>query len=159
MGKCWKCDRQGVFLAIGPKSGLCIDCLEDANEAALDTIRKIKAGGEIRDQVLKQIDSITAIEVAEQAVSEIVNSPFSVWDISTHSSPDQLNRIRRSTSVKILSYDEDTQTAIVASSGGRTYTTTFTSCSCGDFIAKHLPCKHMYSLASKHGGVDFTKYL
>lgn len=159
MAKCWKCNRQGLFLQIGPKSGLCIDCLELASETAAETIKKLSKGGNERAEVLKKIDSLKAAEVAEKAVESIGLSAFSHWDISVHSSVDQLNRIRRSTSVKIISYDKDNQTAIVASSGSGTYTTTFEKCSCGDFISRRLPCKHMYRLAAVYGGIDFSKYL
>lgn len=159
MGKCWKCNRQGPSLAIGPKSGLCIDCLEEACEIATATLEKLSKGGQERAQVLDQIDTITATEVAEKAIAEAKDSAFAIWDASVHSTPDQLNRIRRSISVKIISYDPDTQTAVVAGSGKSTYTTSFSTCTCGDFISRHLPCKHMYRLAAQYGGVDFSKQL
>lgn len=159
MGKCWKCNRQSPFLAIGPKSGLCINCLEEACEIATATLEKLSKGGQERAQVLDQIDTITATEVAEKTVAEVKDSAFLEWDVSVHSTTDQLNRIRRSTSVKIISYDPDTQTATIAGSGKSVYTTSFVKCSCGDFISRRLPCKHMYRLAAVHGGMDFSKYL
>lgn len=159
MGKCWKCNRQGPFLAIGPKSGLCIDCLEEACEIATSTLEKLSKGGQARAQVLDQIDTITATDVAEKAMAEAKDSAFSKWDVSVHSTTDQLNRIRRSASVKIISYESDTQTAVVAGSGKSTYSTSFSACTCGDFISRRLPCKHMYRLAALYGGVDFSKHL
>lgn len=159
MGKCWKCNRQGPFSAIGPKSGLCINCLEEACEIATATLEKLSKGGQERAQVLDQIDTITATEVAEKAMADAKGSAFAEWDVSVHSTTDQLNRIRRSTSVKIISYDSDSQTAIIAGSGKNTYTTSFSTCTCGDFISRRLPCKHMYRLAAQYGGVDFSKHL
>lgn len=159
MGKCWKCNRQSPFLAIGPKSGLCINCLEEACETATTAIKELSKGGKSREQMLKQIDILTATSVAEKAMAETDNSSFGEWDISVHSSADQLNRIRRSTTVKIINFDPNTQTATVAGSGKSTYTTTFSKCSCGDFISRRLPCKHMYKLAAVHGNMDFSKYL
>ena len=159
MAKCWKCNRQGLFLQVGHKSGLCIDCLDIACEAAAKTIKKLSKGGKARAEVLEQIDTLSATEVAQKATANARSSVFAQWDVSVHSSVDQLNRIRRSTSVKVISFDNDTQTAIVAGSGSSTYTTTFAKCSCGDFIARRLPCKHMYRVAALYGGIDFSKYL
>lgn len=159
MGKCWKCNRQGPFLEIGRKSGLCIDCLEEAYEIANSTLEKLSKGGQERAHVLEQIDTITATDIAKKAMAEADNPAFAEWDVSVHSTPEQLNRIKRSTSVKIVSYDHNTQIAIIAGSGKSTYTTSFGKCTCGDFISRHLPCKHMYRLAAQYGGVDFSKHL
>ena len=158
MAKCWKCGRGGLLLQVG-KSGLCIDCLEAANEAALATIAELRKGGEARRHVLDILDVETAKDVAMQAVTDLSNSEFSMWDAAVHVSPDQLSRIRRSASVRIISFDQEAKAAVVAGSKGSTYTTTFERCSCGDFIARRLPCKHMYKLAALHGGVDFSQYL
>lgn len=158
MAKCWKCGRHGMFLQVG-KSGLCIECLEAANEAALAMISELKRGGEARAHVLNILDVELAKDVTMQAIPELNGSEFSAWDASVHVSPDQLTRIRRSKSVKIISYDKDAKTAVVAGTGNTSYTTTFESCSCGDFKARRLPCKHMYRLAALYGGVDFSQYL
>ncbi len=159
MPQCWKCKRQGLFLALGSKSKLCIDCLDIACDAATQTLKELSKGESARTEMLHQINIIKAATVAEEAIADTGGGSFSEWDVSVHSSPDQLNRIRRSTSVKIISYDPKQQTAVVAGSGSSTYTTTFSKCSCGDFISRHLPCKHMYRLAAKYGGVDFSKFL
>lgn len=157
MAKCWKCNRQDL-LQVGSKSGLCIDCLDIAYETATETMKKLSRGGEERAEVLAQIDALKASEVAQKTVEQTKTSPFAHWDVSVHSRAGQLGRIRRSASVKIISFDSDTQTAIVAGSKG-TYTTSFTECSCGDFLMHQLPCKHMYRLAALYGGMDFSKQL
>lgn len=158
MAKCWRCGRGGYFTPIG-RSGLCINCLEDASESALSILAELRKGGEARKKALALIDTETAKDVVEQAANELESSDFSMWDASVHASPDQLVRIKRSRSVKIINYDESRQEASIAGSGGTVYTTTLSSCSCGDFIARHLPCKHIYKLAALYGGVDLSKYL
>lgn len=159
MGKCWKCNRSGLFLPIGRKSGLCIDCLEIACDSAAETIKKLSEGGNTRKQVLEKIDTIKATEVATKAAKTAEQSDFLQWDTSVHATPEQLSRIRRSASVTIIDYNPSTKTATVAGSGSHTYRTSFSECSCGDFIARRLPCKHMYRLAEKYGGIDFSKHI
>lgn len=159
MNKCAKCCRMESDVPIGHKTGLCIDCLEDIHQNLIAMMEQLKNGGEDRKSALFALDELKATEMATQAGAELEDSLFSAWDVSVHSLPDQLGRIRRAKSVKIISYDDTTRTAIVAGSKGHTYTTTFDGCTCGDYISKHLPCKHMYRLAAVHGGVDFSKYL
>jgi len=158
MPKCARCGKSGPFLPVG-KSGLCIDCLEEANEIAIKTIQMLRKGGDDRKKALDAIDAVAAADVAQQAEADLEKSAFSYWDTSVHSSPEQLARIRRSTSVTILSYDPETGIATCKGSGKNPYTTSFLTCSCGDFIARRQPCKHMYKLAALHGGVDFSAYL
>lgn len=152
MGKCWKCNKEFSILS---KSGLCISCLEDAADSSINLISMIKAGGAERQKALDLIDNYAAAELTEAIKDDLEHSPFSVWDKSVHSTKEQLERIRRSKSVKILSYDNETQTAKIKGSGIVPYTTTFSSCTCGDFISRKLPCKHIYKLAAEYGNINF----
>lgn len=158
MAKCWQCGKSGMFVQVG-KFGLCVDCLEAASDTAIKLINMIKAGGDQRKEALAILDGQEAQDVADQAREALESSRFSEWDVSIHADPAQLDRIRRSSSVKILSYDDATGTAEVKGSGASPYITSFSSCTCGDFRARHLPCKHMYKLAAQYGGVDFSQFI
>lgn len=158
MARCRNCGKKGLFLKLS-SSGLCMDCLEVAASAGIRTISMIKSGGEERKEALKMLDKISAEEMTSNAESDLENSPFNIWGIDIHKSADQIARIRRSEKVNISEYNSETKTAIIQGSKGHTYTTTFKNCTCGDFISRRLPCKHMYKLASEYGGVDFLKYL
>jgi len=159
MAYCVKCHRDEANLIIGSKTGLCIDCLESEHEALTQMIEMLKNGGDDRKAAIAALDEAKMADVTAKASVDLKDSPFSVWDDSIHMQPSQLGNIRRSKSVKILSYDAGSKTAIVAGSKGHTYETSFDRCDCGNFISKHLPCKHMYRLAAEFGGVDFSKYL
>lgn len=158
MAKCWKCGKSGAFLTLG-KSGLCVNCLEDAADGAIKIISMIKSGGEQRKKALELLDREAAQEMAEKASKLLQHSKFRCWDAPIHASAAQLERIRKSASVKILDYDPATETAHVQGSGKVPYVTSFTSCSCGDFTSRRLPCKHMYRLAADFGGIDFLKFI
>ena len=158
MSKCWKCGNSGMFLSVG-KSGLCVNCLEEASETAIQILNMIKAGGDKRKKAMEMLDNQAAQEVAERASEALAKSKFSQWGVSVHADAAQLDRIRRSPSVKIISYDKENEVAEVKGSGKEPYKTTFSDCTCSDFAIRHLPCKHMYRMAALYGGIDFTKYL
>ena len=77
MAKCWRCGRGGYFTPIG-RSGLCINCLEDASESALSILAELRKGGEARKKALALIDMETAKDVVEQAANELESSDFSM---------------------------------------------------------------------------------
>lgn len=158
MAKCWKCGKSGMFMSVG-KSGLCIDCLESAADTAINLISMIKSGGSPRKHALEIIDAEAARDFAARIQKPLSESDFTEWDPGTHSSTDQIERIRRSEKIRILSYDEKTSVAKVEGSGGNTYLTTLNSCTCNDFFMRGLPCKHIYRLAAEHGGIDLLDYL
>lgn len=158
MAKCWKCGKSGLFLSIGA-SGLCVDCLEDAANGAIKLISMLKSGERQRKEALEMLDNEVAREMAENAAGDLARSKFSLWPVDVHANAAQLERVRRSASVKILEYDPASEAAIVKGSGKEPYRTSFVSCDCGDFSARHLPCKHMYRLAAEYGGVDFLKFI
>lgn len=158
MAKCWRCGKSGMFLSVS-KSGLCIDCLETAAETAMELISMIKSGGPQRKRALEMIDAEAAKDFADRIQGPLAGSDFVEWGADTHATLEQIERIRRSAKVKILSYDDATGMAIVKGSGKEPYQTTLDSCTCSDFSIRGLPCKHIYRVAAEHGGIDLLKYL
>lgn len=158
MAKCWKCGKAGAFLTVG-KSGLCVDCLEDAAGGAIKLISMLKGGEQQRKKALEMLDKEVACEMVDKASKDLSQSKLNSWPADIHACAAQLDRVRRSASVKILEYDPQKEIATVKGSGQNLYSTSFTSCTCGDFISRHLPCKHIYRLAAEFGGIDFLNYL
>lgn len=158
MAKCWRCGKSGPFLPVG-RSGLCLECIEESSDAAIRIITMLKSGDLQRKEALDLIDNEVARDMAEKAADSLARSKFNHWSSEVHASVAQLERVRRSASVKILEYNASEEVATVKGSGKVPYATSFTSCTCGDFIARHLPCKHMYRLAADYGGIDFLDYV
>ncbi len=65
------------------------------------------------------------------------------WPVEIHNDPEQIKRIDDSFLTVLTNVNAAEETA-KAENG---YTTTLTKCTCGDFIKRHKPCKHMYRLA------------
>lgn len=78
---------------------------------------------------------------------------FGVWDESIHMPEDQQKRIKSAEKADAtpLSVDKDAQNGVFPGSGKKPYETTLDSCTCGDFVRRKLPCKHMYRLAMECG--------
>lgn len=76
---------------------------------------------------------------------------WSMWS-ANHDTDDQKKRIESSVSASLtpIIIDHDTASGVFQSKRGR-YETTLKNCSCGDFIRRQLPCKHMYRLAAELG--------
>ncbi len=75
---------------------------------------------------------------------------WSAWDRSVHMADGQYERMERaaqSKTMRLVSFDKKTGTAIVAGESGKQYTVDNSGCSCGDFLHRGLPCKHMYFAA------------
>jgi len=72
-------------------------------------------------------------------------------DIDRH--PEQQKRIKSAKLAKTTptSIDKENQTGIFPGSGKTPYETTLRSCTCRDFIVRHLPCKHIYRLKMELG--------
>ena len=81
------------------------------------------------------------------------NQTFSTWDAEIHQAPDQRKRIASAKSSKTTpsSVDKERMSAVFPGSGKKPYFTTLDSCSCGDFLRRQLPCKHIYRLAIELG--------
>lgn len=81
---------------------------------------------------------------------------FALWDESIHKTPDQIKRFEtaKKSVTTPSSIDKENQTGTFPSSGGKSYTTTLESCTCGDFLRRHLPCKHIYRLAIECNLID-----
>lgn len=158
MAECKKCGKSGAYLSVS-QSGLCIDCLEEVADEAIKLISMLKSGDRQRKKALEILDNEVAHEMAENAAESLARSKFNCWPVDAHASDAQLDRVRRSASVKILEYDPANEVAIVKGSGKEPYNTSFSSCDCVDFSMRHLPCKHMYRVAAEFGGVDFLNFI
>lgn len=78
---------------------------------------------------------------------------FGSWDESIHMPEEQRKRIlsAEKATTTPLSVDKESLTGVFPGSGKSPYKTTLESCTCGDFIRRKLPCKHMYRLAMECG--------
>jgi predicted nucleic acid-binding Zn finger protein len=73
---------------------------------------------------------------------------FGIWDNSIHEHYEQLKRFSTALKGTLLdSCDCENESAVFIGSRNSTYNTTLNSCTCGDFLKRRLPCKHIYSLA------------
>lgn len=72
-----------------------------------------------------------------------------------HSEPDQQKRLcsGKSGACTPISVDSNHQEGVFRGSSG-TYATNLSSCTCGDFMRRRLPCKHMYRLAIELGAIE-----
>lgn len=75
-----------------------------------------------------------------------------------HNSADQQKRQKSASGKKLtpVSIDRDAETASFEGSGKSDYKTTLAGCTCGDFVRRHTPCKHMYRLAHELGRFDLS---
>lgn len=70
-------------------------------------------------------------------------------DENLHKDAEQLTRQKSATNKKLtpINIDYVGCTGYFKGSSKKPYTTTLESCTCGDFIRRRLPCKHIYRLA------------
>ncbi len=75
---------------------------------------------------------------------------------NVHDTEDQKKRLESSWAAACTPVDVDPEKEMAhfASKRGN-YETTLKQCSCGDFIRRHLPCKHMYRLAWEIGILSY----
>lgn len=76
---------------------------------------------------------------------------FGNWNDDVHNDYEQIKRIafmQRIKSENVTVFADNTA-RIVGTDG--VYKVTLDSCTCYDFESRHLPCKHMYKLASELG--------
>lgn len=71
------------------------------------------------------------------------------FDISTCEEVEEIKRIvsAQKISASKIQLDIDNKSCVISGSSETPYNVTLTSCTCGDFIARRLPCKHIYRLA------------
>lgn len=80
---------------------------------------------------------------------------FGNWDESIHNDHEQFKRIATMQHIKsenVTIFSEERTAKIIGSEG--TYDVTLNSCTCHDFEMRHLPCKHIYKLASELGYLE-----
>lgn len=78
---------------------------------------------------------------------------FGQWDSSIHDDPEQIKRMisAQKISASTVVFNPDSESCLITGSSETPYSVTLSSCTCGDFILRHLPCKHIYRLASESG--------
>lgn len=83
---------------------------------------------------------------------------FAKWPDDIHTTADQIKRIASAKSSKTTpsNIDKHTMTGCFPGSGSTAYTTSLESCTCGDFVRRKLPCKHIYRLAIELGLLNET---
>ena len=83
---------------------------------------------------------------------------FGNWPPKIHSDKEQKKRLASAKLAKTTpaSIDKENEIGIFPGSGASAYETTLNSCTCGDFIHRKLPCKHMYRLAIEIGKLNET---
>ncbi len=81
---------------------------------------------------------------------------FGNWSDGDHEGSDQQARLSSAAQAKTTpsQIDTENETATFEGSGKKPYTTTLNTCTCGDFLHRHLPCKHIYRLAMELGYID-----
>lgn len=80
---------------------------------------------------------------------------FGNWEENVHNDYEQIKRIAFMQRIKpenVTVFPEKQSAEIVGSDG--IYDVTLNSCTCYDFEARQLPCKHIYKLASELGYLD-----
>ncbi|HBA68979.1 MAG TPA: hypothetical protein DCZ40_06450 [Lachnospiraceae bacterium] len=80
---------------------------------------------------------------------------FGNWNENVHTDYEQIKRIAFSQRIKSenVTVNAENETAVIVGSDG-IYDVTLNSCTCFDFGARNLPCKHMYRLAAELGFLD-----
>lgn len=91
---------------------------------------------------------------SEQKLDEklLLTIKFGDWPPSIHGDFDQLKRIAYSRRIKPenVALDVEHKSAKITGTDG-VYDVTLDNCTCYDFQARQLPCKHMYRLAFELG--------
>lgn len=148
LAKCKNCGKSGFYMEVS-STGLCIACLERAVDSAIKTLEALHSSKSEREKFCKELDKTEEEEAIEKAIRA-----FGGWDISAHKADGQFARMIRSNSVKFKNIDKKKMEAEAIGSSGA-YAVTVDSCTCGDFVKRHLPCKHMYRLAEECGKANF----
>lgn len=78
------------------------------------------------------------------------------FDISICEDIEEIKRIvsAQKISASKIQLDIDNKNCVISGSSETPYSVTLTSCTCGDFIARRSPCKHMYRLAIDLGVIS-----
>lgn len=89
-------------------------------------------------------------KIVQMIFEDFARIGWSSWDISVHRADGQYERMKRAVgpnSMVVVSVDQAAGKAIVLGESGKEYTVSSAGCSCPDFQARGLPCKHMYFVA------------
>ena len=154
MAKCLKCGRRGIFLRL-TAFGLCKECELLQQEAENKELELRKVEVEKKNQELAEAIARDKAEKKQKILLEAISkTKFSRWDIQSHALRGR-KRIDKSTYMKIISYDDTTGLAeILNHPYDSIVTTSLNACTCYDFNDEFLPCKHIYHMAFKYGGIN-----
>ena len=157
MGRCRECGRRGLFLRTN-EHGLCAKCehirinrKKKQQELAEITAEKERQIAQELEQKRIVKDRAAKRKQLEEAISL---TPFSRWNIETHTIG-RRKRIDKSKYLSVKNYDVETGIAEILNHPYETFVkTTLRSCTCYDFNDSFMPCKHIYHMAFKYGGID-----
>ena len=85
--------------------------------------------------------------VQEKIIREMEQQGLGIWPITVFDDPEEMKRAHRafdSKNMKIVSADRENKIYAVLGEHGEVYTIQNGHCSCMDFRARKLPCKHMF---------------
>lgn len=82
---------------------------------------------------------------------------FGSWSDDIHTTEEQKTRLESASKAKTTPdfVDLVNETAYYEGRGKNPYIATLDKCTCGDFIHRHLPCKHIYRLAMQLNLLDY----
>lgn len=86
-------------------------------------------------------------ELARSVADDFKRIGWGAWGAPSHLTDEQATRMQRaadSTTMELLEYNPNIHTAVVRGEHGSVYHIDGYGCSCPDFRARQLPCKHMY---------------
>lgn len=119
-------------------------------------------------KIIKSNQSITAqIAEVDNKFKELIIQEFEKygwtdWKPSVHSSPGQLDRLKRASdpnsNIKLIRYNPKSGFAKIRGTKGDYYLVNKNRCSCQDFRNRQLPCKHMYFLVINLEDLDTTNF-
>ncbi|MCD8294707.1 MAG: SWIM zinc finger family protein [Clostridia bacterium] len=85
-----------------------------------------------------------------------MNIKMGSWEPGIHDNLDQIKRIESGKKLEkqVRKLDRKKRSAVIEGSSGDMYKVTLDKCTCFDFQARQMPCKHMYCLAHMNGLLD-----
>ncbi|HMM21661.1 MAG TPA: exonuclease domain-containing protein [Selenomonadales bacterium] len=139
--------------ALAARHGITFAHHDAGEDAAVCAQIALKALGEKRSRTLDEL--MTTVQLSpgrlhpEEGHSPIVllrpSQPllFGSWQPSVHNRADQLVRRQRAESITDAVIHPGTASALING-----YQVTLDTCTCPDYLARRLPCKHIYRLAA-----------
>lgn len=147
MPKCRNCGKHSLFLKLS-LDGRCLDCVQAAlqkAEAEERRISELQRKREIEEQQkLSRFRKYFPLDLNNDQTASFL----SIWDIKAHNNENQIRRQRRALceTIPIEINTRLCSATFVSRHSNKIYKTDMVNCTCSDFSARELPCKHMYRL-------------